>query len=308
VIINSTILAADGSRMSKSKGNTIDPVAMIDRYGADAVRAWALSVGTGGQDVRFDEDRILGYQRFANKLWNVTRFLVGRLSTDGEVIASAPDYDEPALGLEDRWMLAEVAQLVSDCDAAIASFRFHDALGRLYDVTWHAFCDWYVEIVKRLRLGDAVPARSRDAAVATALTTLDVILRLLHPFMPFVTEECAQHLPGAAPTLQERRWPQASELSIAPDDRARSGVAEVIQVVQRIRALRQESGLPATAGDPWPVSVTLDPPASSLPEVTRLLAGLAPVEVVDDRPDGADGVTLQAGSLQVAITATVSAR
>jgi valyl-tRNA synthetase len=308
VLITSTIQAADGSRMSKSKGNVIDPLDMVDRYGADAVRAWACSVGTGGQDVRFDEDRILGYQRFANKLWNVTRFLVGRLSEDGDMIASAPRLDEPALELEDRWMLAEVAQLVRDCDRALAAFRFHDAVGRLYDVSWHAYCDWYVEIVKRLRLGDAVTPRSRDAAVATALTALDVILRLLHPFMPFVTEECAQHLPGPAGTLQHRPWPQVGELSIAPDDLARSRVAEVIQVVQRIRALRQESGLPATAGDPWPVNVTLDAPEPSLTEVARLLAGLAPVEVVDGRTDGADGLTVQSGALRVAISVTAGAR
>src|SRR5207237_9568304 len=102
VLITSTVQAADGSRMHKSKGDVIDPLDMIEKYGADAVRAWAVAVGTGGQDVRFDENRIVSYQRFANKLWNVTRFLVGRLAPDGEVIPASPDVDLAALQPEDR--------------------------------------------------------------------------------------------------------------------------------------------------------------------------------------------------------------
>src|SRR5207237_2973491 len=136
-----------------------------------------------GQDVRFDENRIVSYQRFANKLWNVTRFLTGRLAGEGDLIASLPEVDESALEPEDRWILGEVAQLVDDCDSAIAAFRFHDAIDRIYDVTWHAYADWYVEIIKRLRLHDEAPAPSRAAATRTAVVVLDVILRLLHPVM-----------------------------------------------------------------------------------------------------------------------------
>jgi valyl-tRNA synthetase len=301
VLITSTIQAPDGSRMSKSRGNVIDPLVMVEKYGADAVRAWAVAVGTGGQDVRFDEDRIVGFQRFANKLWNATRFLVGRLSEDGEVMAPPPEVDDSELRLEDRWMLAEVAQLVADCDKAISGFRFHDAIGRLYEVAWHGFCDWYVEIAKRLRLGDDVDPLSRAAATRTALTTLDVILRLLHPFMPFVTEECAQHLPSAAPTLQRRPWPTLAELPVGQGDRARAQVTEVIELVQRIRALRQERGAPATAGEPWLVVVAQEPHDASYGGVRTLLEGLAPVRVVDTPPNGSDAVTLQSGSLRVEI-------
>src|SRR5206468_4316028 len=132
--------------------NTIDPLEMIERYGADAVRAWAGAVGTSGQDMRFDEDRIASYQRFANKLWNVTRFLVTRLGEGGTAIAAAGDVDPADLAPEDRWILARVAETVHACDAAISQYRFHDAMERLYDTTWHAYCDWYVEMSKsRLR-------------------------------------------------------------------------------------------------------------------------------------------------------------
>ena len=108
-------------------------------------------------------------------------------------------------------MLAELAAVVRECDAGFAAFRFHDAVERLYDTSWHSFCDWYIEMVK-LRLADAADPDSRRAAVWTAVTTLDVLLRLLHPFMPFVTEECAQLLPNAAPTLQQRAWPEVDAL------------------------------------------------------------------------------------------------
>jgi valyl-tRNA synthetase len=173
VIINSTILAVDGSRMSKSKGNAIDPVLMVERYGADAVRAWAGAVGTSGQDVRFDEDRIASYQRFANKLWNVTRFLMTRLGEGGDVIQAPRDVPAGDLAAEDRWMLARLAETVDACDSGIEQYRFHDAMERLYDTTWHAFCDWYVEMSKsRLRDGAACcipscPSSPRSAPSAS---------------------------------------------------------------------------------------------------------------------------------------------
>ncbi len=303
VLITSTVQATDGSRMSKSKGNIIDPLDMVEKYGADAVRAWAVAVGTGGQDVRFDENRILSYQRFANKLWNVTRFLAGRLAPDGDVISSMPPVDAATLEPEDRWILGEMAQLVSDCDSAIAAFRFHDAIDRIYDVTWHVFADWYVEIIKRLRLGEDAPAGARAAATRTAVVTLDVLLRLLHPFMPFVTEECAQHLPDPAPTLDMRAWPRVDELQAGDDDGARRQVSDVIELVQRIRAKRQEEGVPATSGDPWRIVVTVSSGESgrSSANLKRLLEGLAPVRVVEAHVNGGKPIILQAGTLRAEI-------
>ena len=134
VLITSTIQAVDGSRMSKSKGNTIDPLDLIDQYGADAVRAWAAAVSTSGQDMRFDADRIASYQRFANKLWQVTSgFLVAKVgggsTADLDVHPPLPETLRP----EDRWMLAELAAVVRECDAGFAAYRFHDAVERLYD-------------------------------------------------------------------------------------------------------------------------------------------------------------------------------
>jgi valyl-tRNA synthetase len=295
VIITSTVQAADGTRMNKSKGNAVDPLLMIEEHGADAVRAWAAAVGTGGQDVRFNEDRIESYQRFANKIWNATRFLVTRLD-DGSGHMAAPG-SEPAvddLRPEDRWMLSQVAETVEAVDASLHTYRFHDAVERLYDVTWHSFCDWYVEMIKP-RLRDDAPEPSRQAAAHTAITTLDVLLRLLHPFMPFITEECAQRLPNPAPTLQRRDWPK-----VAPgwrDGLARShraAVDELLQLVQRVRVLRDENGVPRN--ERHRLQLSGGDPAVAGEERVRLVTALVPVEVVDGQLDG--GVTVVAGGLE----------
>jgi valyl-tRNA synthetase len=295
VIITSTVQATDGTRMNKSKGNAVDPLVMIEDHGADAVRAWAAAVGTGGQDVRFNKERIESYQRFANKIWNATRFLVSRLD-DGSGRTAAPA-DDPALDdllPEDRWMLSQVAETIEAVDAALASYRFHEAMERLYEVTWHSFCDWYVEMIKS-RLRDDGPARSRDAAAHTAITTLDVLLRLLHPFMPFITEECAQRLPNPAPTLQQRDWPV-----VAPGWRDglagqhRAAVDELLALVQRVRALRDESGVPRD--ERHRLQLRGGDPGVSAGERERLVTALVPVDVVDGELEG--GVAVVAGALE----------
>ena len=312
VIITSTVQAEDGTRMNKSKGNAVDPLVMIEQHGADAVRAWAAAVGTGGQDVRFNENRIESYRRFANKLWNVTRFLVGRLD-DGSghmaVVGEPPAIDE--LLPEDRWMLSQLAETVEAVDQAIAGYRFHEAMDRLYDVTWHSFCAWYVEMIKP-RLRDDAPAESRRAAAHTAITTLDVLLRLLHPFMPFVTEECAQRLPDPAATLQHRRWP-----SVVADWRhelaapARAAVDEVLELVEQARSLRAESGVPDDARHR--VTLSVANPDLGHAQVARLVEALLPVDVDDHgaaaAANGSDGgVTLVSGTLQARYHVVVTDR
>ncbi|MGH7747123.1 MAG: class I tRNA ligase family protein, partial [Candidatus Dormibacteria bacterium] len=246
VIINSTILALDGSRMSKSKGNVVDPLDMIERYGADAVRAWAGAVGTSGQDMRFDENRIASYRLFANKLWNATRLLVTRLG-DGERIAAVAEVEPETLLAEDRWILARVAATVEAADAGIAGYRFHEVMERLYDVTWHGFCDWYVEMVKG-RLGDEADPASRAAAAWTAVSVLDTLLRLLHPLMPFVTEELwAETAPqgGRATMLIVSPWPEFPEEY--DDGVARYQIGWVVTTIEAGRSVRSDLGVPASA-------------------------------------------------------------
>ncbi|MGH7722880.1 MAG: valine--tRNA ligase [Candidatus Dormibacteria bacterium] len=295
VIITSTVQAADGTRMNKSKGNAVDPLLMIEEHGADAVRAWAAAVGTGGQDVRFSEERIESYRRFANKLWNATRFLVARLDDGtGHMTSPRSEPDVADLLPEDRWMLSQVAETVEAVDASLHSYRFHEAVERLYDVTWHAFCDWYLEMIKP-RLRDDAPQPSRQAAARTAITTLDVLLRLLHPFMPFVTEECAQRLPDPAPTLQQRDWPKVAagwRDGLAGPQRA--AVDELLQLVQRVRALRDESGVPR--GERHRLQLRGGDPAVAGEERVRLVTALVPVDVVNG--ELGSGIALVAGALE----------
>jgi valyl-tRNA synthetase len=299
VIINSTIMAGDGSRMSKSKGNVVDPLDMIERYGADAVRAWAGAVGTAGQDMRFDENRIASYRLFANKLWNATRLLVTRLG-DGERIAEAPEVDPATLHPEDRWILARVAETVTACDAAIAAYRFHEVMERLYDLTWRGYCDWYVEMIKG-RLGEDADPASRAAAVWTSVTVLDTLLRLLHPLMPFVTEECAVRLPGAAPTLQRREWPAPPSWWREGANGAVAGVERVIELVGALRNARQQAGLPPGFRERQQVTLRTPDDALSAGDLRRLVQALVPVEVVDELSEGTEPVRLVAGGVEAAL-------
>jgi valyl-tRNA synthetase len=185
-----------------------------------------------------------------------------------------------------------VAETIEAVDDALASYRFHEAMERLYEVTWHSFCDWYVEMIKpRLREGST----SRDAAAHTAITTLDVLLRLLHPFMPFITEECAQRLPGAAATLQHREWPAAEAWwrdGLAGQNR--TAIDELLGLVQRVRALRDESGVPREQRHRLQLSG--GHPGLSVDERSRLVTALVPVDVLDGRLEG--GVPIVAGGLE----------
>jgi valyl-tRNA synthetase len=296
VIITATIQAKDGSRMNKSRGNAVDPLEMIELYGADAVRAWAGAVGTSGQDVRFDEDRIKSYRNFTNKLWNATRFLVQRIG-DGERIATQPSVAVEEMLPEDRWILGRVAACAAACDRALSTYRFHEAMDSLYDTVWHDFCDEYVEIAKA-RMQDGVDPRSRAAAVHTAITALDTLLRLLHPFMPFVTEECAQRLPGAAETLQRRSWPQIpDEWSTATGTTERAAVDELLEMASQLRAARQQHGF--ADRDRTRHAVVLRGGSAGLSdEDRRRLLGAREAWSSFDGEDGARPLVVVAGSLE----------
>ena len=296
VIINATIQAPDGSRMSKSKGNGVDPLEMIDRYGADAVRAWAGAVGTSGQDMRFDENRIASYRLFANKLWNVTRLLAGRAG-DGERVTPIGGVGPETLLPEDRWILSRLARTAGAVDASIAGYRFHEAMERLYETTWHDFCDEYVEMAK-VRLTEATPAAARAAAAATATEGLDTVLRLLHPFMPFVTEECAQRLPDPAPSLQQRDWPRPPAWWEAAEDPEVAGVERALELTQAIRNAVQEAGVPASHRERIPVRLADSGSGLGRHDLVRIVEARARVRVDAEAGPGAGAVQVVSGPFE----------
>jgi valyl-tRNA synthetase len=268
VAIHCQVQAADGRRMSKSLGTGVDPRALIDKYGTDALRAWAASVAMSSQDVRFDESRVEGYRRFSNKLWNATRLV---LSSPGTPPVGKPGVIEAGEHLEDRWILSRLAYASSAVTAGIESFTFQDSIAAAYAFAWNEFCDWYLEAAKeRLRDGDA-------AAQDVAYFCLDTILRLLHPFMPFVTDELWSRLPGGNDYLMRAAWPDGLDRFIALDTEAT--FALVIGIVEEVRGHRQAAGAPARGG-----KLRLDHSAGR--EVATIAARLGWVELDDELEGG----------------------
>ncbi len=262
VAIHSVVQAADGRRMSKSLGTGVDPRELISKYGADALRAWGASVAMSSQDVRFDETRVEGYRRFCNKLWNATRLV---LSSPGIAPANPPGFLESHEHLEDRWILSRLAFASQAVTAGIENFSFHDSIGAAYTFAWNEFCDWYLEAAKeRLHEGDAV-------AQDVAYFCLDNLFRMLHPFMPFVTEELWSRLPGDRDFIMRAAWPEVEERFIDTD--AEDTFGKVMTLVEEIRGHRQAAGAPTRGG-----SLHLDGIDRT---VARLAARVAYIELVD---------------------------
>jgi valyl-tRNA synthetase len=237
VAIHCQVQAADGRRMSKSLGTGVDPRELITRYGTDALRAWAASVAMSSQDVRFDETRIEGYRRFCNKLWNATRLV---LSSPGLAPANPPGFLESQEHLEDRWILSRLAFASHAVTTGIENFSFQDSIAAAYTFAWNEFCDWYLEAVKeRLRDGDAV-------AQDVAYFCLDNLFRMLHPFMPFVTEELWSRLPGDRDFIMRAEWPDLE--GKFTDTAAEDTFGQVMTLVEEIRAHRQSAGAPTRGG------------------------------------------------------------
>jgi valyl-tRNA synthetase len=253
--------------MSKSLGTGVDPRDLIANYGTDALRAWAASVAMSSQDVRFDETRIEGYRRFCNKLWNATRLF---LSSPGIAPSNPPGFLESQEHLEDRWILSRLSFASKAVTEGIENFTFQDSIGAAYTFAWNEYCDWYLEAIKeRLRDGDAV-------AQDVAYFCLDNLLRLLHPFMPFVTEELWSRLPGDRDFVMRAEWPDLEGRFIDTD--AEETFGQVMTLVEEIRAHRQSAGAPPRGG-----SLHLDGVDHT---VARLAARLANVELVDELERG----------------------
>ncbi|MCX6364248.1 MAG: valine--tRNA ligase [Actinobacteria bacterium] len=229
VYIHSVIQAADGRRMSKSLGTGIDPLVMIEKYGADATR-FALLLMSSSQDVRFSEEKIVMGRGFANKLWNASRLVL--LASEG-LPAERSDAHQV-----DRWITSRFQRCLAEVEAAVTVFDFAAAIDTLYHFVWDEFCDWYLELVKVRLYGEDELQKAQ--AGGHARWQLAQIVRLLHPFLPFVTEEVAAQY-GEAPLL-EREHPLHDEALLAPADEA--AVAELQAVVEALRRFRAEAEVP----------------------------------------------------------------
>ncbi|MGH7100367.1 MAG: valine--tRNA ligase, partial [Stellaceae bacterium] len=242
VYIHALVRDAQGRKMSKSRGNIIDPLDLIDRYGCDALRFTLSALAAPGRDIKLSESRIAGYRNFATKLWNAARF--AELNECALVAGFRPQDCHLTVN---RWIAGALAECAAAVSAALDAFRFDEAANRLYQFVWGTFCDWYVEFTKPILAG-ADPEAGSETRAMTAWA-LDRIVHLLHPIMPFVTEELGQHLAGAkAGLLLTAEWPE-----FPPDLADPAALAEmewVVAAISAIRTVRTEMNVPAAARVP----------------------------------------------------------
>ena len=241
VYIHALVRDQSGQKMSKSKGNVMDPLDLIDRYGADALRFTLAAMAAQGRDIKLAVPRVEGYRNFATKLWNAARMA----ELNGCVRIA--DFDPVALRVTvNRWIAGEVARTGEAVTAAIEGYRYNDAAAAAYGFVWHIFCDWYLELIKPLLAGSNEDAKAETRA-ATAWV-LDQILVLLHPFMPFITEELWQKTGATGPAretfLMEASWPHFKGLG---DAKADAELQWVIRMISEVRSVRAEMNVPASA-------------------------------------------------------------
>jgi valyl-tRNA synthetase len=291
---------ANGQKMSKSKGNTVDPLGLIDKYGADALRFTLAAMESQGRDIKLDEKRVEGYRNFATKLWNAARF------AQANGIGGSATLEAPATTLAvNKWIVAETVKTIQALDLAIADLRYDESANTIYHFVWDQFCDWYLELIKPVlsplplaggvgggtdtseaALADSPspnPSRTRegdqaDETRAVAGWVLDQILVLLHPFMPFITEELWHALATREHDLILAQWPMADARAIDPA--ASAEIEWLIRLVQEVRAARSELNVPPGAKLPLFVSDASAETAGRLDRQQATLSRLARLESI----------------------------
>jgi len=252
VFLHTIVRDPEGQKMSKTKGNVVDPLLFMEQYGTDAFRFTlaALSV-PGVRDIRIAEERVEGSRNFANKVWNAARFVLANLDGYDPRLArkSAPS-------VADRWIRSRLAATARTVRASLDRYRFNDAASAVYQFLWHEFCDWYLEIAKR-SLYQTEDRAARARTQKTLVETLETTLRLLHPFMPFITEEIWQKLPHEGPSIMIAPFPKAGRG--ATDTAAEAEMDVAVALASAIRTVRSESRVPPAAE----VAVTVRPPAAA---------------------------------------------
>ena len=234
VYIHALVRDAEGKKMSKSKGNVIDPLEIMDQFGTDAFRFTLAALAAQGRDIKLSEETILGYRHFVNKIWNAARFALMNLDENKD-----PKHDERAYSLADRWILTRLGQVSAEVARAIEAYQFNEAAGHCYQFIWHELCDWYLEMAKQELYGE--DGVSKETAMAVVQEALMVALKLLHPFMPFITEEIWQRLPGTDGSIMTARFPDVSDF--LRDEDALKEMNLLMGVIAAIRNIRGEMNI-----------------------------------------------------------------
>ncbi|MBY5739955.1 valine--tRNA ligase [Rhizobium leguminosarum] len=288
VYVHALVRDKNGQKMSKSKGNVIDPLELIDEYGADALRFTLAIMAAQGRDVKLDPARIAGYRNFGTKLWNATRF------AEMNGAKSDPHFVPEAAELTiNRWILTELARTERDVTEALEAFRFNDAAGALYRFVWNEVCDWYLELLKPVFNGEDEGAKAEAQACSAYI--LEEIYKLLHPFMPFMTEELWAHTAGEGKERDtlvcHAEWPAPSYA----DDGAADEINWLIDLVSGIRSVRAEMNVPPSATAPLVVVKANNLTRERLFRHDVAIKRLARVEAIslaDDAPKGAAQIVI----------------
>jgi valyl-tRNA synthetase len=241
VYVHALVRDEDGKKMSKSKGNVIDPLDVIDRYGTDAFRFTLAAFAAQGRDIRMSEKRVDGYRHFINKLWNAARFSLMHLDRGYE------DLDLQNLSLPDKWIVSRLGRVTTEVADALDHYRFNEAAGTLYNFVWHEFCDWYLEAIKPA-LYDKEGPRAKESTRTVLWRVLRDTLVLLHPFIPFVTEEIWHHMPGTNGSIMKTAYPaqsfDAAGKKLLQESESEMGI--LMDVITGIRNVRGEMNISPT--------------------------------------------------------------
>jgi valyl-tRNA synthetase len=276
VYLNSIVRDGKGRKMSKSLGNSPDPIDVIDQYGADALRFTIVSLAPVGQDVRFDIEKTEIGRNFANKIWNATRFALMNLGEE----TRAPFDPEKSIGnldLPNRWILSRLQSVIAELRVTFDEYRFNDGASVLYRFVWGELCDWYLELVKPQLFGD--DGAAKENVRTTLVTVLDQVMRLLHPFMPYLTEEIWQALPMQRPTESVMVAPYPTANDTWRDADAESLVTSLMDAVTAVRNVKSEFGVPPS--QPVKIQVALDTGAERLAAIEAYVTNLARVSQIE---------------------------
>jgi valyl-tRNA synthetase len=296
VYIHALVLDANREKMSKTKGNVVDPIEIVKKYGTDAVRFTLASMASPGTNVAFNIARTEGYRAFANKIWNAARFIfmnVDRaaelgIKVDPEVLGQMPEPSENA-PIEARWIVAELNDTAAKMNASLAEYRFDEAANTIYQYFWGSFCDWYLEIVKlRLDFSETADKAKIHAALTNLVSVFEASLRLLSPFMPFITEEIWHAIYDGKPpakSIAVTRFPVATPYR---DGHAQVDMVELQSLITEIRGLRKEAGVEEKAVVPVEVraDVHLKQLAQESRDIIEKLARVSEVRFVDAITEG----------------------
>lgn len=290
VLIHGLVRDSQGRKMSKSLGNGIDPLEIIDQYGADALRFTLATGNAPGNDMRFSDDKVKASRNFANKLWNAARFVLMYLDDNGDYTSLPKN-----LAVEDKWIVSKFNKLAKEVTENLENFELGIAVAKLYDFIWDVFCDWYIEISKiRLQSGE-----DADTAKAVLVYVLTGILKLLHPFMPFITEEIYQAIPHNEESVMISKWPEYDESLNFPIEE--NDMEMIMDAIRAVRNRRSEMNVPPSKKATVKIETVKTDIFESGKEFFKRLASASEVEVAQKFENDDKSVTIVTNDAKIYI-------